>query len=57
MLDRVWQYVGTFIVTVVGWILWCIFTQRGSFAPTVNVMALFIGALAFDLWRNTGPFE
>jgi hypothetical protein len=57
MLDRVWQYVGTFIVTVVGWILWCIFTQRGSFAPTVNVMALFIGALAFDLWRNTGPFK
>ena len=57
MLDRVWQYVETFIVTVVGWILWCIFTQRGNFAPTVNVMALFIGALAFDLWRNTGPFE
>ena len=36
MVDRVWQYAGTFIVTVVGWILWCIFTQKGSFVPTVG---------------------
>jgi len=56
-MDRVWQYAGTFIVTVVGWILWCIFTQRGSFVPTVEVMAMFIGVLAFDIWRNTGPFK
>ena len=56
-MDRVWQYAGTFIVTVVGWILWCIFTQRGSFVPTVDVMVFSIGALTFDLWRNTGPFK
>ena len=47
MVDRVWQYAGTFIVTVAGWLLWCIFT-RDSFVPTVEVVALFIGALAFD---------
>ena len=56
-MDRVWQYAGTFIVTVVGWILWCIFTQRGSFVPPVELMALFIGALAFDVWWNTEPFK
>ena len=56
MVDRVWQYGGTFIVTVAGWMLWCIFT-RDSFVPTVEVVALFIGALAFDLWRNSRPFE
>ena len=56
-MDRVWQYAGTFIFTVVGWILWCIFAQRGSFVPTGEVMAFFIGALAFDIWRNTGPFK
>jgi hypothetical protein len=56
-MDRVWQYAGTFIVTVVGWILWCIFTQRGSFVPTVDVMVFSIGALTFDLWRNTGPLK
>ena len=56
-MDRVWQYAGTSIVTVVGWILWCIFTQRGSFVPTVEVMVLLVGALAFDIWRHTGPFK
>ena len=50
------KYAGTFIVTVAGWLLWCIFT-RDSFVPTVEVVALFIGALAFDLWRNSRPFE
>ena len=54
-MDRVWHYAGTFIVTLVAWILWCIFTQRGSFVPTVDVIALFIGVLCFDIWRNAGP--
>ncbi|MFZ3251099.1 MAG: hypothetical protein WA214_19675 [Pseudolabrys sp.] len=56
-MDRVWQYAGTFIITIAGWILWCIFTRSNSFEPSVNVMALFIGALAFDIWWKTGPFK
>ena len=56
-MDRVWPYVGAFIVTVAGWILWCMFTHRESVVPTVEVMALFIGALAFDVWRNSRPFK
>jgi hypothetical protein len=46
-----------FIITIVGWILWRIFTHSNSFEPSVNVMALFIGALAFDIWWKTGPFK
>ena len=56
-MDRVWQYAGTLIVTVAGWTFWCMFTHRDSFVPTFEAMALFIGALAFDIWRNTGPFK
>ena len=56
-MDRVWQYAGMFIITIAGWILWCIFTHSNSFEPSVNVMALFIGALAFDIWWKTGPFK
>ena len=52
-IDRVWQYVGALIVTVTGWMFWCMFTHRDSLVPTVEVMALFIGALAFDIWRNS----
>ena len=51
-MDRVWKYGGASIITVAGWILWCTFTHRNSFVPTVNVVALLIGALAFDVWRN-----
>ena len=56
-MDRVWKYGGASIITVAGWILWCTFTHRNSFVPTVNVVALLIGALAFDVWRNTRPVE
>ena len=64
-MDRVWQYAwtgvwnyaGTFIVTVAGWMFWCMFTRRDSFVPTGDVVALFIGALAFDIWWNTRPLE
>ena len=56
-MDRVWQYAGTFIVTVVGWILWGIFAQRGSFVPTVDVMVFSIGAPLSNIWRNTGPLK
>ena len=56
-MDGVWKYGWASIITVAGWILWCIFTQGDSFVPTVEVIALFIGALAFDVWRNTQPLE
>jgi hypothetical protein len=56
-MDRVWQHARMFIITIAGWVLWRIFTHSGSFEPSVDVMALFIGALAFDTWWNTRPFK
>ena len=56
-MDRVWNYAGTFIVTVAGWMFWCMFTRRDSFVSTGDVVALFIGALAFNIWWNTRPLE
>ena len=56
-MDRVWKYSTTFIVTVAVWIFWCLFTRRDSFVPTQDVVALFIGALAFDIWWSTRPLE
>src|SRR5262249_50094447 len=43
--------------SIAGWILWCLFEHEDIFEPPVDVVAVFIGAFAFDIWRNTGPRE
>jgi len=56
-MDTLSRYVGTLILTVAGWMFWCLFTRRDSFAPPIEVIALFIGAVAIDILRNTRPFK
>jgi hypothetical protein len=51
-MDTVSRYAGTTILTIAGWVLWCLFSRRNGFVPPVEVIALFIGALAIDILRK-----
>jgi hypothetical protein len=54
-MDTVSRFAGTTILTIAGWVLWCLFSRRNGFVPPVEVIALFIGALAIDILRNARP--
>jgi hypothetical protein len=56
-MDTVARYAGTIILTVAAWVLWCLFSRRNSFVPPIEVIAVFIGALAIDILRNAGSSE
>lgn len=56
-MDTVSRHAGTTILTIAGWVLWCLFSRRNSFVPPIEVIAVFIGALAIDILRNAGSSE
>ncbi len=56
-MDTLSRYAGSLILTVAAWMLWCLFTQRHDLVPPVEVIAVFIGAVAIDVLRNAGPLK
>ena len=56
-MDTVSRHAGTTILTMAGWVLWCLFSRRNSFVPPIEVIAVFLGALAIDILRNAGSSE
>ncbi len=56
-MDTVARYAGTIILTVAAWVLWCLFSRRNGFVPPIEVIAVFVGALAIDILRNARSSE